>query len=263
MKKKIFFCTLLCAILQVNAQMIIFNETFETDSPTVNGWAHYSLDGGLINWQLTDESSTTNPWGFSGQVYESFSSFGSPDNVLNSPDITLPSNGNLSLSYQIGSSSLVAPAEHYAVYILPAGSSFTGSETPVFEETLATAHMAITRTVDIASNAGQDINIYFRHFDCTQNTIILDNVKITQGTLGTLETVRDVNVGIYPNPTTDYLTIKSKAKILNSDIYDFSGKKINANLKDNKVDVRNLESGNYIIKIETKDGVKTEKFIKK
>lgn len=68
---------------------------------------------------------------------------------------------------------------------------------------------------------------------------------------------------ISPNPTTDYLQIKSKTDISNIEIFDITGRKVNAVLNNDKVDVRNLQAGSYIINIETKEGKKTKKFIKK
>lgn len=38
---------------------------------------------------------------------------------------------------------------------------------------------------------------------------------------------------------------------------------MNAKLDGDKVDVRSLPAGTYLINIETKDGISTEKFIKK
>lgn len=73
----------------------------------------------------------------------------------------------------------------------------------------------------------------------------------------------NADINIFPNPVSDFLTIKSSTKVENVSIYDVSGKKINVNLNDNKVDVKNLPSGSYIINIETKEGKTTKKFIKK
>lgn len=73
----------------------------------------------------------------------------------------------------------------------------------------------------------------------------------------------DNEVTIYPNPATDLLSIKSNIKVDQVSVYDISGKKVNVLLNNNKVDVRNLPGGAYIINIETKDGKTTKKFIKK
>jgi hypothetical protein len=71
------------------------------------------------------------------------------------------------------------------------------------------------------------------------------------------------NIEIYPNPVSDLLTIKTDLKIENVSVSDISGKNSNVTLRENKVDVRNLPAGSYIITIETKEGKTTKKFIKK
>ncbi len=72
------------------------------------------------------------------------------------------------------------------------------------------------------------------------------------------------NIEIFPNPVSDLLTIKTDQKVENVSVNDISGKNSNVTiLRDNKVDVRNLPAGSYIITIETKEGKTTRKFIKK
>jgi len=72
------------------------------------------------------------------------------------------------------------------------------------------------------------------------------------------------NIDIFPNPVSDLLTIKTDQKVENVSVYDISGKNSKVTiLRDNKVDVRNLPAGNYMINIETKEGKTTKKFIKK
>ncbi|WP_299181107.1 T9SS type A sorting domain-containing protein, partial [uncultured Chryseobacterium sp.] len=66
-----------------------------------------------------------------------------------------------------------------------------------------------------------------------------------------------------PNPTTDVLNIKSEAKINKVSVTDVTGRNIDVKLNENTVDVRHLPAGTYLISIETKDGLTTEKFIKK
>ncbi|MGG5207787.1 T9SS type A sorting domain-containing protein [Chryseobacterium sp. MIQD13] len=99
------------------------------------------------------------------------------------------------------------------------------------------------------------------------NQSAVDNVNLSfvnTATLGTNETV-SVKEGlvIYPNPVTDYLTVKSDSKVYRIEVYDMAGRNMNSKLNGDKVDVTNLSSGNYIINIETKEGKSTQKFIKK
>ncbi|MBW7676536.1 T9SS type A sorting domain-containing protein [Chryseobacterium chendengshani] len=70
---------------------------------------------------------------------------------------------------------------------------------------------------------------------------------------------------IFPNPTGDFINIKTDDEIIKINIYDSTGKII---LKFNKdfgksIDVRSLIPGNYILKVETNLKNITKKFIKK
>ena len=55
---------------------------------------------------------------------------------------------------------------------------------------------------------------------------------------------------IYPNPTNKEIFIKSDFIVKNIEITDLNGRKLNSqNLENNKIDVQNLKSGIYFIKI--------------
>lgn len=91
----------------------------------------------------------------------------------------------------------------------------------------------------------------------------LDTFAIT-GVLGVNDIMKnDSNIIIYPNPVSDILNIKSKDKVKNVEIYDMTGRKINVELNDNAINVKELQSGSYILSVETSKGKFTEKFIKK
>lgn len=106
----------------------------------------------------------------------------------------------------------------------------------------------------------------------TGNTVAnqagIDNVNLLFGnatSLGTQDTkiVSKIGLTVYPNPTTDILNIKSDSKIINVSVVDLTGRKVNVKLYTDQVDVRELSTGTYLINVETKDGIYTEKFIKK
>ena len=69
-------------------------------------------------------------------------------------------------------------------------------------------------------------------------------------------------ISIYPNPTTDYININTNEKIISVNIYSITGQII---LKSNtdKVDMRNITSGNYILELTTDKTRKSFKIIKK
>ncbi|PKF75870.1 T9SS type A sorting domain-containing protein [Chryseobacterium sp. PMSZPI] len=70
-------------------------------------------------------------------------------------------------------------------------------------------------------------------------------------------------VKLFPNPASDILNVATSSEIKNASIVDISGKVINVKLDGNKIDIKQLPSGTYILSIETKEGKTSQKFIKK
>ncbi|UOE40909.1 S8 family peptidase [Chryseobacterium suipulveris] len=69
---------------------------------------------------------------------------------------------------------------------------------------------------------------------------------------------------LYPNPASDYLSIKSKNKILKSEIYDVSGKQVKTFNNEQTIRIHDLPAGTYIIKIyDLKKTAKSIKFVRK
>ncbi|MGD1318249.1 T9SS type A sorting domain-containing protein [Chryseobacterium sp. 2R14A] len=100
------------------------------------------------------------------------------------------------------------------------------------------------------------------------NQAAVDNVNLqytNTASLGTtdVKVISKLGLTIYPNPTSDILNIKTDSKINAVSVVDLTGRKMNVRLEGDKVDVRGLSAGTYLINIETKDGISTEKFIKK
>lgn len=84
------------------------------------------------------------------------------------------------------------------------------------------------------------------------------------GVLGTKEaSVLDDSVLIYPNPATDFVAIQSKSTVTKIEIFNAAGRNMHAQFDGDKIDVRHLGSGAYIISIETIDGKISKKIIKK
>lgn len=61
------------------------------------------------------------------------------------------------------------------------------------------------------------------------------------------------NISIYPNPTKDFVVVKSETPITKIELYDFSGKKIKESAS-KEMNISSLERGNYLLKIMNKDG---------
>lgn len=91
-----------------------------------------------------------------------------------------------------------------------------------------------------------------------------DGIQVVSGYLGTSEAeAKKISYKLYPNPTSDFAVVESTDKINSIEIFDFSGKKLNVGVNENKVDLRNLESGVYIINVTTPKGKISDRIIKK
>ncbi|MCJ8154027.1 T9SS type A sorting domain-containing protein [Chryseobacterium sp. SSA4.19] len=100
--------------------------------------------------------------------------------------------------------------------------------------------------------------------DNYNSSAYFDGVQVFAGVLGTSEaSAKKMDYKLYPNPTSDFAVIETKEKINSIEIFDFSGKKINAPVNQNKVDLRSLSAGVYIISVNTATGVISDRIVKK
>ena len=82
--------------------------------------------------------------------------------------------------------------------------------------------------------------------------------------LSTVE-ISENKFSVYPNPSSNFIKLKS---LENNDeymisIFDIFGKEIIHNLKNPKqIDISSFVKGQYIMKIETKDGIINERLLK-
>lgn len=133
--------------------------------------------------------------------------------------------------------------------------------------TLAVNGATVTKNLD-----GTQFNLLhnFNTGNTATTTSAFDNYVVDAVNTATLGVVtvgqieKTANVTIYPNPTVDYINIKSTSRVISVKIIDLSGKTVASKKSaDNQVDVRNLTKGTYIINVETENGTETKKFIKK
>ena len=103
-------------------------------------------------------------------------------------------------------------------------------------------------------------NIYFDY----NFPIVTNNYTTTiQNTLGLQENELINDVVAYPNPVKDFLNFKTEHPILKVEIYDNSGRILSSNsVSENKVDLSNLKTASYIVKLYTEKGIVNIKVIK-
>lgn len=250
-----------------SAQTVVFKEDFNQES-TRSLWTIGDRDGDKDTWEFVSAEEAETP-SFTGDFAWSWSWFFgvlTPDNTLTSPKISIPSNGNLELSFKVSAADDEEGffEEHYAVYVIPSDSEFTGAEKPVFEETLDGGYFQTAKVVkvDISSFAGQDVKLVFRHYDCSDILYLgLDDVEITQSVLAVSDSQKAL-VSIYPNPASDFIKIQNVKDVQKVRIFDMTGKKI-IETSSSDIDVRNLTSGQYILNIYSGNEVISRKLIKK
>ena len=91
------------------------------------------------------------------------------------------------------------------------------------------------------------------------------------GDISSVTTVKEEDknrdIHIQPNPVRDEATVSSGSSIKNVTLYDVYGKSVyrqpDINEKICKLSLSGLLSGMYIVKVETENGCKTQKIIKK
>lgn len=76
--------------------------------------------------------------------------------------------------------------------------------------------------------------------------------------------VKTVDVNIYPNPTSDFVNIKSKEDVASISIFSMDGRKLTETYKENRIDLSSYTPGVYFLNIVLKNGITFKhKIIKK
>ena len=166
------------------AENVVFTESFENG---MGGWTNIDSDGDGKVWTWsklgeTDLNMTMQTNSGLGSVYsESYDNSGkkalTPDNWLVSPRMVL--DGTLSF-YAMGQDPSWCD-EHFAVYVSTGDPADPASFTQVTDELVATGMMS-EYTVDLSSYAGQMGHVAIRHFNVTdQYVLVVDDITYTMG----------------------------------------------------------------------------------
>jgi hypothetical protein len=76
--------------------------------------------------------------------------------------------------------------------------------------------------------------------------------------------IKTTDVSIYPNPTSDFINIRSKEDVISISLFSIDGKKLAENYKENKIDISAYPPGVYFLNIVLKGGITFKhKIIKK
>lgn len=130
------------------------------------------------------------------------------------------------------------------------GNSLTGSTLP---GAFTSTHPSGAITVKFVSDPAENMSGWKANFSCA--VLAVEDVN-----------VKNNAVGIYPNPAKSMITISSKENLKSYKIYDEAGRLINSAsfLKGNKIEVNisSIQTGNYLITVETDKQTVNKKLIK-
>ena len=184
--------------------------------------------------------------------YDTISEFLSNGYALLKLDIL--SSSNISVNY-----SVTGNATNESDYTLTSGTvEFSPFEQyrviriPVLEDNIIEPLENIRLTISSPVGATLGSKTTFDYY-------ILDNDGITSIN----ENYNSNQISIFPNPTTNTLFINGLPKNSNIKIFDVLGKEVlNFETTNNQINISNLQSGIYILKIENENKIVTKKFIK-
>jgi len=122
-------------------------------------------------------------------------------------------------------------------------------------------------TLTATANTGYGFTNWSGDISGTANsiTVTMNGNQTVEANFSSTASIKDANkidILVYPNPMSNFLTIQLDGKIKIGKIIDVTGKEIKRFQK-NKINTQNISSGIYILKIETEDGkIAMKKIIK-
>ncbi len=123
----------------------------------------------------------------------------------------------------------------------------------------------VTNTMTFTATT-TEVVIYVRSLNSIDGAteVFYDNISLQLDATASTKDILASNFNIYPNPAKDFLNIKSSSAAISSvKIYDLLGKQVRAedNLQNNKIDVSDIASGIYLMKINSNLGSLTRKIV--
>ncbi len=128
---------------------------------------------------------------------------------------------------------------------------------------------ASTKTVDVVYNSPgvYQVKLVAANYIGNDTKIKMGYITVVAdcATLGTTAAVKN-KIQIYPNPTKDYIFLKSSQEVLTIEVFDGSGRKVmeaKPNQKEPSINLQKLNAGMYMVKTRTKEGENVYKVIKR
>jgi hypothetical protein len=250
------------------SQVVILNEDFQSGFPAT--WSMVDVDQQVPN---TAVGEYVNPWiikadpeNNADSVVSSTSFYepvGQANKWLITPAITLGDYGNY-LSWQAKSHDPSYP-ENYKVLIS------TSNQVADFIDTVRLIVLEnpewTTREIELSDLGFNGQTVYLAFVNNTNDgyKLYLDDINVRKNDPVGLQELTDVQIQVYPNPTTGNIKINCDKEINQVSVFSLEGKLMNEfNYNNgNLIDISNLNSGIYLLRIEIAGSIKTIRIIKK
>lgn len=233
-----------------------WNEGFENG---LGCWSLVDADGDGYGWM--DNSGFSPRTGNGAVASASFiNNIGSltPDNWMISPLITIPAEG-ATLAWYDYAQDRSDFAEHYTVYFSATGNQPNNFTSPLASITVESGQTWKLRNVNIPG--GQNGYIAFRHHDCTNMYWLrVDDLSLTSGQHAGINDVNNISVKVYPNPATEVINVHAEA-LRQVNVIDVNGRVV-LTTNNSEVNISNLATGVYFVRVITDNGTAMEKIVK-
>ena len=212
------------------------------------------------NWKTASNPGN----GFTTKVLNYSYSFSSPANAwFYTNTLSLVAGTTYSVSYQFGKDASTVYSEKMKVAVGTTADA-------VAMTTILADHPAITVTgvqnnsaTFVPAVSGNYVIGFNAYSDADENQLYLDNILI-QEVLGNSDFDKN-SFTAYPNPVKDILNVSFTQDITDVAVYNILGQQVlfkKLNATKGQVDMSNLSSGTYLVKVNSENAVKTIKVIK-
>lgn len=250
------------------SQVVILNEDFQSGFPA--NWTMVDVDQQVPNAVVSEY---VNPWiikadpdNTADSVVSSTSFYepvGQANKWLISPAITLGDFGNY-LTWEAKSHDPSYP-ENYKVLIS------TSNQVADFLDTVRLIVLEnpewTTREIDLSGLGFNGQTVYLAFVNTTNDgyKLYLDDINVRKNDPVGIEELTDIQIQVYPNPTTGNLKINCDKKISQVSVFSLEGKLMNEFNYNNgdQIDLSYLNSGVYLLRIEISGSIETIRIIKR
>ncbi|WP_372752203.1 T9SS type A sorting domain-containing protein [Mariniflexile sp.] len=271
--KKITLLFLLLTSSIISAQTVVWS----SDSESLTGWGASDFDGDGNSWGTLNSVESigfnTGTVLFSESWQENDTETGlalTPDNRLYTPTFFIPETAtSITFKMKVAAAEPTYFAEKYAVYVYDSNNS-EAPATLIHQETLTAGGLNSAKDIAVAiptSFANKTIGVLIRHFDCTdQFLLLIDDFEVSYTTtLSTEDNTLNI-AGVYPNPVKDQVKIQTNEIVDAVSITNQLGQRVldikKTSIIDNTVDLSVLDKGVYFMNVRIEDKSQAIKIIK-